>query len=93
MCLAIPGKVIGITEENGLKVGRIDFSGAVYKACLEYVPEVTIGQYVFVHAGFAISVVNEEEARETLQLWDELLHCDADRPQTGSETAIGRKTD
>jgi hydrogenase expression/formation protein HypC len=93
MCLAIPGKVIEIATENGLKVGRIDFSGAVYKTCLEYVPEVTVGQYVLVHAGFAISVVNEEEARETLQLWDELIHHDADKPQTGSETAIGRKVD
>jgi hydrogenase expression/formation protein HypC len=72
MCLAIPGKVVEISQENGLKMGRVDYSGTVGRACLEYVPEVQTGQYVIVHAGFAISVIDEEEARKTLELWDEL---------------------
>jgi hydrogenase expression/formation protein HypC len=91
MCLAIPGKVVEIATENGLKVGRVDFSGVVYKACLEYVPEVTIGQYVLVHAGFAISVVNEEEARETLQLWDQIVRHNSDGPRTDSESVFCKK--
>ena len=73
MCLAIPGKLVEIAEEDGLKTGRIDYSGTVGKACLEYVPEAQLGQYVLVHAGFAISVIDEEEAKKTLELWNELV--------------------
>ncbi len=72
MCLAIPGKVLEIYEENDLKMGKVDFSGAVNKACLAYVPEVEVGQYVIVHAGFAISVLNEEEAESIFETFDEL---------------------
>jgi len=61
MCLAIPGKLLEIFDENGLKMGNIDFAGSVSKACLEYVPEIEIGQYAIVHAGFALSVLNGEE--------------------------------
>lgn len=72
MCLAIPGKVIEIFNENGLKMGKIDYSGTMNIACLEYVPEVKTGEFVIVHAGFAISVIDEEEAKKTLDLWDEM---------------------
>ncbi|UCG61127.1 MAG: HypC/HybG/HupF family hydrogenase formation chaperone [Candidatus Zixiibacteriota bacterium] len=72
MCLAIPGKVIEITEENGIQMGRIDYAGTVNTACLAYVPEVKIGQYVIVHAGFALSIVDEEEAKKTLELFGEI---------------------
>ncbi len=71
MCLAVPGKVIEIYEEAGLKMGKIDYSGTVNKACLAYVPEVKVGQYVIVHAGFAISVLDEDEAEEVFQTFDE----------------------
>ena len=71
MCLAIPGKVMEIYEENGLKMGIIDYSGTVNRTCLEYVPEATIGQYVIVHAGFAISVLDEEEAQSSLEAWEQ----------------------
>ena len=73
MCLAIPGRVIEITEENGIQMGRIDFAGTVNTACLAYVPEVKTGQFVIVHAGFALSVIDEEEARKTLALFDEMV--------------------
>lgn len=66
MCLGIPGKVIEIYDENGLKMGNIDYSGTVNKVCLEYVPEIQLGQYTIVHAGFGISIINEEEAQKTL---------------------------
>ncbi len=72
MCLAIPGKVVEIYEENELKMGKIDFSGTMNSACLAYVPEVEIGQYVVVHAGFAIQVLDEEQAQEVFEAWDEL---------------------
>lgn len=73
MCLAIPGKVIEIFEANGLKMGRIDYGGTVNEACLEYLPEIEVGQYTIVHAGFGISIIDEEEARRTYAAWEELL--------------------
>lgn len=72
MCLAIPGKLIETFEKNGLRMGKVDFSGTVNTACIEYVPEAAIGQYLIVHAGFAISVLDEEEAQKTLALWREI---------------------
>ena len=87
MCLAIPGKVIEQYEDNGLLMGRIDYEGTVNTACLAYVPEVKVGDYVVVHAGFAISVIDEDEAAKTLKLWDELLECAAEdeAQKTGEE--------
>jgi hydrogenase expression/formation protein HypC len=73
MCLAIPGKVVDIYEKDGLRMGRIDYSGVMHEACLEYVPEIDIGQYTIVHAGFAISILDEEEARKSFEAWDELI--------------------
>jgi len=77
MCLAIPGKVLDIYNENGLKMGRIDYAGTVNKACLEYVPEITQGQYAIVHAGFAISIIDEQEAQKTYAVWEELVESAA----------------
>ena len=70
MCLAIPGRVVEIYEENGLKMGVIDFSGTISRTCLEYVPETSLGEYVIVHAGFAISVLDEDDANASLQAWN-----------------------
>ncbi len=78
MCLAIPGKVLEVYEENGLKMGRIDYAGTVNVACLSYVPDVEIGQYAIVHAGFAISVIDEEEAQKTYEVWDALVEAAAE---------------
>lgn len=78
MCLAIPGKIIETYDEHGLKMGRIDFSGTVNTACLEYVSEARPGEYVLVHAGFAINLLDEEEANKTLDLWDEMVQAAAD---------------
>ncbi|MBU0484906.1 MAG: HypC/HybG/HupF family hydrogenase formation chaperone [Proteobacteria bacterium] len=71
MCLAVPGKVIEIFEEAGLKMGRLDYGGTVNKVCLEYVPEIELGQYTVVHAGFALSVIDEEEAQKSFEAWRE----------------------
>lgn len=68
VCLGIPGKVTEVYDSGGLKMGRVDFGGAAREVCLEYVPEVDVGQYVVVHVGFAINVLDEQEAQETLEL-------------------------
>jgi hydrogenase expression/formation protein HypC len=66
MCLAIPGKVEEITNEGGLRMGRVNFGGIVKKVCLDYVPEVEVGDYTIVHVGFALSKIDEETAQKTL---------------------------
>jgi hydrogenase expression/formation protein HypC len=76
MCLGIPGKVVEIREGGPLRMALVDFGGARKEACLEYVPEVKIGEYVIVHVGFAISRLDEEEALRTLEMLrtiDELM--------------------
>jgi len=67
MCLAIPGKILSRFEDNGLPMGKIDFSGTHNTACLSYTPEAEIGDFVIVHAGFALQILNEEEANATLK--------------------------
>lgn len=66
MCLAIPGRIIERFDEAGLPMARVDYAGAVAAACLSYTPEAKVGDYVLVHAGFALQVLNEEEARASL---------------------------
>lgn len=68
MCLAIPGKVVGIEEKDGIRTGRVQFAGITRQACLDFVPEAEEGDYVMVHVGFAISVVDKEEAERTYSL-------------------------
>jgi hydrogenase expression/formation protein HypC len=72
MCLAVPGKVVEITGEGELRMGRVDFSGVKREACLAYTPEVRVGDYVLVHVGFAISQIDEQAAHETLAALAEL---------------------
>jgi hydrogenase expression/formation protein HypC len=76
MCLGIPGKIIDIYESNGLKMGKIDFGGVLREVCLEYTPEAQIGEYTLIHVGFAISVLSEEEAQESLRLIREIADLD-----------------
>jgi len=68
MCLGIPGRVIEIRDDAGLPMGKVDFGGVRKDACLAYIPEVQIGDYVIIHVGFAISRVDEEEALKTLEI-------------------------
>jgi hydrogenase expression/formation protein HypC len=67
MCLAIPGKVLDTYDQRGLRMAKVQFGGIVREACLEYVPETQVGEYVLVHVGFAISRVDETEAERTYQ--------------------------
>jgi hydrogenase expression/formation protein HypC len=66
MCLAIPGKVEAIATENGLRMGRVSFGGVIKNVCLDYVPEIEVGDYTIVHVGFALSKIDEETAQQTL---------------------------
>lgn len=72
MCLAIPGKIQEIYEKDGLRMARVDFGGVVREVCLAYVPEARIGDYCLVHVGFALNLMSEEEAQETLMLLKEM---------------------
>jgi hydrogenase expression/formation protein HypC len=68
MCLAIPAKVIELYESNGLKMARVDFGGVIKEACMEYLPEVKPGDFTIVHVGFGLSILDEKEALETMDL-------------------------
>lgn len=72
MCLGIPGKVVSLESASGLRMGKVSFGGVVREVCLEYVPEVALDDYVIVHAGFAISLVDEDEAARTFHLLEEM---------------------
>ena len=72
MCLAIPGKVTEINTENMMRMSKVDFGGITRDISLAYLPDVQVNDYVIVHAGFAISQLDEEEAHETLRLLAEL---------------------
>jgi len=72
MCLSVPGKVLDISSEEGFRMGRVDFGGIVKKVCLEYLPDIQVGDYALVHVGFAISRVLPDEAEKTLKLFREL---------------------
>jgi len=84
MCLAIPGKIIEI-QENCMRMGRIDYGGITREACLAYISEPQIGEYVMVHVGFAISKVDPEEAERTYRYLAEMEQLDelaAPEPET-----------
>ncbi len=72
MCLAIPGKVEEIATEGGLRVGRVNFGGVVKRVCLDYVPEVVVGDYTIVHVGFALSRIDQESAEKTLEVFRQM---------------------
>jgi hydrogenase expression/formation protein HypC len=72
MCLGVPGRVVSRYELHGQPMGRLDFGGVVKDVCLAYVPEIAIGQYAIVHVGFAISVIDEASAHETLELYRQM---------------------
>ena len=78
MCLGIPGKIIDIYEANGLMMGKVDFGGVTREACLAYVPEAIIGDYTLIHVGFALSIISEQEARETLELIQQIADLNSE---------------
>ncbi len=68
MCLGVPGKIVETYEKGGLHMAKVDFGGIYREACLNYVPEARPGEYCIIHVGFAISLLSETEAMETLEL-------------------------
>jgi hydrogenase expression/formation protein HypC len=68
MCLGVPGKIVETYEQGGLQMAKVDFGGVFREACLNYVPEAKVGEYCIIHVGFAISLLSESEAMETLEL-------------------------
>jgi len=77
MCLAVPGRVISIeNEDNLMRIGKVDFGGVIKSVNLAFVPGAQIDHYVLVHAGFAIGVIDEEEARQTLSYMEKFFEAD-----------------
>lgn len=72
MCLAVPGRVLEIDEQGDLPMAKVDFGGIAKEVCLAYTPDAAVGEYVIVHVGFAISRVDEDEAREIFAVLDEI---------------------
>ena len=72
MCLAVPGMVMSLQEKDGTTMAEVDFGGLRKEVCLEYIPDVTIGEYVIVHVGFAIQRLDEKSALETLSNFERL---------------------
>ena len=69
MCLGVPGKITEIYEKNGLQMGRIDFgAGVIRETCLAYIPEAKVGDWTIIHVGFALNLLSEQEAQETLDI-------------------------
>jgi hydrogenase expression/formation protein HypC len=69
MCLAIPGRVDEILNEGDLLIGRVNFGGIVKRVCLDYVPDIEVGEYAIVHVGFALSKLDAETAEKTLEVF------------------------
>lgn len=82
VCLAIPGKVLQAEEQNGLRVGKVQFGGVVRSVRLDFVPEAGVGDYAMVHVGFAISRVDEEEAERAYDLLREMGALEAELPSS-----------
>ena len=87
MCLAVPGQIREVYEANGARMGKIDFDGITKEICLEYLPEIAVGDYAIVHVGFAIQKLDEESALETLRIFREMGVLEE---ELGEETPPGK---
>jgi len=72
VCLAIPGKIVSSQVNDGIRIGRVQFGGITRETCLDFVPEASVGDYVIVHVGFAISRVDREEAERSYELLESM---------------------
>jgi hydrogenase expression/formation protein HypC len=88
MCLGVPGKIVEIEENEGLKMAKVDFGGISREVCLDYVPEAKVGDYCIIHVGFAISLLSEKEAMETLDLLKQITDLEDELgPEPGAAPA------
>jgi hydrogenase expression/formation protein HypC len=78
MCLAVPGKVIQIEDRDDTRMAQVDFGGVVKDVCLEYTPEIVVGDYAVVHVGFALQRLDEESALDTLREFERMGELDAE---------------
>lgn len=85
MCLGVPGKIIEIYVDRGLRMCKVDFGGVVRDACIETLPEAKVGDYAIIHAGFALNLLSEEDALETLDL---LRQLSAVEDELGADSAL-----
>ena len=72
MCLGIPGQIKSIYEDHGTKMAKVDFGGVSREVCIEVIPEAKPGDWTIVHAGFALNLLSEEEAQETLDILQQM---------------------
>jgi hydrogenase expression/formation protein HypC len=79
MCLGVPAKIEEIFQKDGLQMARVDFGGVSREVCLDYVPEAKVGDYCIIHVGFAISLLSEADAKETLALLNEIAEMEENR--------------
>ena len=84
MCLGVPGKIVEIYPKENMRMCKIDFGGTTREACLDFIPEAKVGDYTLIHVGFAISLLSEEEAMETLALLQEIADIEE---ELGPESA------
>ncbi len=91
MCLGVPGKVLDIRDERGTQMATVDFGGVTKNVCLAYVPQAKVGDYTLIHAGFAITMVDEESALKTLELFGELGLLDEELG-VPADTAVDDRT-
>lgn len=92
MCLGVPGKIVEIYTNRGLRMCKVDFGGAVQEACLETLPEAKPGDYTIVHAGFALSLLSETEANETLAMLREMAMIDDNGLEIDADAGTAEET-
>ena len=78
MCLGVPGKITEMYEQGGLQMCKVDFGGVLRETCLAYVPEAKVGDYCIVHVGFALNLLSETEAQETMALLKEISDIESE---------------
>ena len=93
MCLAIPGKVSSLFTDGGVPMGKVDFGGVIKEICLVYVPEIEVGDYALVHAGFAITRINESAAEDTLRTIEEMIKMQDDLDQADRKESANSRRD
>ena len=76
MCLAVPGRLVEMYREHDVPMGRVDFGGVFKRVCLLHVPEAVVDDYVLVHVGFAMSTIDEDEARRVFAYLEEMNRLD-----------------
>lgn len=77
MCLGIPGRIIATYMDHGMLMGKVDFGGISKEVCLEHTPQAVVGQYVIVHVGFSLQVIDEDEAQQVFSFLQKIDDLDA----------------